>query len=182
MIQREFRLYAKLEGLNPGGSLKDRPALEILRHGIDTGKINDCTVIVEATSGNMGIGLAQLCRYLGLRFICVIDTKTTLSNQRLLRAYGAEVELVTQPDPVTGDLLQARINRAQEIAHSMENSFLVNQYSNPRNAQAQRRTMEDIMQALDGAVDYVFCPVSSCGTLKGCADYLSEHGLRTKSL
>jgi len=180
VIQREINLYAKLEGMNPGGSLKDRPALEILRHGIDTGKINDSTVIVESTSGNMGIGLAQICRYLGLRFICVTDTKTTSSNQRLLRAYGAEVEVVTKPDSVTGDLLQARIDRARQIADSVENSFWVNQYSNPNNAQAQRRTMEEIMLALDGAVDYVFCPASSCGTLKGCAEYLREHGLRTE--
>ena len=180
VIQREFHLYAKLEGLNPGGSLKDRPALEIIRHGIDSGKINNNTVIVEATSGNMGIGLAQICRYLGLRFICVIDTKTTLSNQFLLKAYGAEVEVVTEPDPITGDLLQARIDRARQIANSMKHSFLVNQYGNPNNARAQRRTMEEIMMALDGAVDYVFCPASSCGTLKGCADYLREYGLRTK--
>src|SRR5262249_17558441 len=60
-IEADFCLYAKLEGFNPGGSLKDRPALEILRHGIETGKINDNTVVVEASSGNMGIGLAQIC-------------------------------------------------------------------------------------------------------------------------
>lgn len=128
-IETDFCLYAKLEGFNPGGSLKDRPALEILRQGIETGKINDNTVVVEASSGNMGIGLAQICGYLGLKFVCVIDPKTTLSNQHLLKVYGAEVEVVTQPDPATGDLLQARINRARQIAESTKNSFWVNQYA-----------------------------------------------------
>lgn len=175
-IGREFHLYAKLEGMNPGGSLKDRPAFEILRHGIETGEINENTVIVEATSGNMGIGLAQICRYLGLRCICVIDSKTTASNQQLLRVYGAEVEMITEPDLSTGDLLQARINRAQAIVNSLQNSFWVNQYSNIHNALAHRRTMEEIMLALN-RVDFLFCPASSCGTLRGCADYLRERGL-----
>lgn len=181
VLEADFCLYAKLEGLNPGGSLKDRPALEIVRQGIESGKVNDNTVIIEASSGNMGIGLAQICRYLGLRFICIIDPKTTSSNQHLLRVYGAEVEVVAEPDPVTGDLLQARINRAQQIAESIKNSFWVNQYANPYNAGAHRRTMAEIVMALHGAVDYLFCPASSCGTIRGCSDYLRAHGFgRTK--
>lgn len=181
VIQGNFELYAKLEGANPGGSLKDRPALEIIRYGIETGRINRDTVVVEATSGNMGIGLAQICRYLGLRLICVIDSKTTLSNQHLLKVYGAEVELVSEPNAATGDLLQARINRARQIADSIKNSFWVNQYANPCNAQAHRQTMREIFDVLEGEVDYLFCAVSSCGTLRGCADYLREAGLtRTK--
>lgn len=177
-IEADFCLYAKLEGFNPGGSLKDRPALEILRQGIETGKINDNTVVVEASSGNMGIGLAQICGYLGLKFVCVIDPKTTLSNQHLLKVYGAEVEVVTQPDPATGDLLQARINRARQIAESTKNSFWVNQYANLNNAKAHRRTVEEIVTALHGRLDYLFCPASSCGTVRGCSDYLREHGFR----
>jgi 2,3-diaminopropionate biosynthesis protein SbnA len=177
VLQRDLELYAKLEGVNPGGSLKDRPALEIIRYGIESGKIDPSTIVVEATSGNMGIGLAQVCRYLELRFICVIDSKTTLSNQHLLSVYGAEVELVTQPNPITGDLLQARINRARRIAESIKNSFWVNQYANPCNARAHRRTMKEIIVALEGKVDYLFCAASSCGTLRGCADYLRESGL-----
>jgi cysteine synthase A len=181
VIEADFCLYAKLEGFNPGGSLKDRPALEILRQGIESGKINNNTVVIEASSGNMGIGLAQICRYLGLRFICVIDPKTTSSNQQLLKVYGADVEVVTEPDPITGDLLQARINRARQISESINNSFWVNQYANLYNAEAHRRTIAEIVMALHGAVDYLFCPASSCGTVRGCSDYLREHGFtRTK--
>lgn len=180
IIEAGFQLYAKLEGGNPGGSLKDRPALEIIRQGIKNGRINQNTVVVEATSGNMGIGLAQICRYLGLRFICVIDPKTTLLNQRLLKVYGAQIKMVTKPDTSGGDLLQTRINRAREIAGSIQNSFWVNQYANSYNAQAHHQTMNEIVAALDGQLNYLFCPASSCGTLKGCADYLRKHGLPTK--
>jgi N-(2-amino-2-carboxyethyl)-L-glutamate synthase len=177
---KAIRVFAKLEGLNPGGSLKDRPALEIIRRGVAEEKIGQGTLVVEASSGNMGIGLAQICRYLGLRFICVIDHKTTPQNVSLLRAYGAEVEFVDKPDPAIGDVLQARINRARQIAESTVNSFWVNQYANQYNALAHQETMEEIVNGLDGKVDYLFCAASSCGTLRGCADYCQRNRLHTK--
>src|SRR5215217_3982341 len=96
-----FRLFAKLEGLNPGGSMKDRPALSIIRHGMATGEITADTVIIESRSGNMGIGLSQACAYYNLRLICVVDPKTTDQNIALMKAYGSEIELVTEPDSVT---------------------------------------------------------------------------------
>ena len=169
-----------MESLNPGGSIKDRPALEIIRCGIEMGVIREGTVIVEATSGNMGVGLAQVCRYLGLRFICVTDNKITGQNLRLLTIYGAEIEIIEKPDPATGDLLQARINRARSIAASIGNSFWVNQYANLANARAHHRTMREIAEALQGRVDYVFCAASSCGTLRGCYEYLRMANLPAK--
>jgi N-(2-amino-2-carboxyethyl)-L-glutamate synthase len=171
VLDAPFNLYGKLEGLNPGGSVKDRPALEILRDGIASGTIDERTVIIEATSGNMGVALAQMCKYLGLRFICVTDAKVTPQNLRILRAYGAEVEIITEPDRATRELLQARINRAKQIAESIKNSFWVNQYANISNAEAHYRTMEEIVSCLNGQVDFLFCAGSSCGTLKGCAEY-----------
>src|SRR5215467_119285 len=109
-----FRLFAKLEGFNPGGSAKDRPALHILQEGMRTGAIKPWSVVVESSSGNLGIGLAQACRYLGLRFICVVDPKTTEQNLRILKAYGAEIDLVEEPDSI-GGFLQARIDRVQTL-------------------------------------------------------------------
>src|SRR5215475_7795677 len=90
-----FNLYAKLEWLNPGGSTKDRPAINIIKNAIDHGVIKQGTIVIESSSGNMGIGLAQVCSYYGLRFICVVDPKTTSQNIRLLEAYGADIDLVT---------------------------------------------------------------------------------------
>jgi cysteine synthase A len=175
-----FRLYAKLDFLNPGGSTKDRPAFNIIRHGWETGAIRPGTVVVESTSGNMGIGLAQVCAYYGLQLICVVDVKTTQQNIRLMRAYGAEVDVVTEPDPVTGEYLQARLDRVQELLRATENSFWPNQYSNRYNSEAHHRTMGEIAAALHGEVDYLFCATSTCGTIRGCAEYVRGHGMRTK--
>lgn len=172
-----FRLFAKLEGFNPGGSIKDRPALRILQAGLETGQIRPDTVIIESSSGNLGIGLAQACLYLGLRFICVIDPKTTVQNRRLLEAYGAELDMVTEPDPVTGEFLQCRLDRVRHLLNSLGNGFWPNQYANLLNPEAHHRTMEEIVQALHGNLDYLFCSTSTCGTLRGCAEYARNNSL-----
>ncbi len=175
----DFSLYAKLEALNPGGSMKDRPAVRIIKDGLERGAINEDTVIVESSSGNMGIGLAQACCYYGLRFICVADAKTSAQNIRLMKLYGAEIEIVTEPDAVTGELLQARLNRVQELLNSVENSFWPNQYANVCNSNSHHFTMGEIVEAL-GRVDYIFCATSTCGTIRGCSEYVREHNLPTK--
>ena len=175
-----FRLYAKLEALNPGGSTKDRPAATIIEHGLETGAIRSGTVVIESSSGNMGIGLAQACAYYGLRFICVVDPKVTTQNIRLLKAYGAEIDHVRDPDPSTGDFLQARIKRVQTLLRLTGNSFWPNQYANVYNPRAHYQTMREIAQTLDGKIDYLFCATSTCGTLRGCAEYVRAQGLQTK--
>src|SRR5262245_33759279 len=175
-----FRLYAKLEALNPGGSMKDRPAFKILSEGLASGEINRDTVIIESSSGNMGIGLAQACSCLGLKFICVVDPKTTHQNIRLLEAYGAHVDRVTEPDPQTGEFLQARLNRVRELLASTRSGFWPNQYANPNNAGAHHQTMREIVTTLGGRVDLMLCAVSTCGTLRGCAEYVRQQGLPTR--
>ena len=144
-----FKLYAKLEGLNPGGSTKDRPAFSILHHAIESGEVQPDTVVIESSSGNMGIGLAQACMYYGLRFICVVDPKATMQNVRLLKAYGAQVDVVQEPDTVTGEYLQARLNRVKSLLKSTGNTFWPNQYSHRFNAIAHHQTMREIVTALD---------------------------------
>lgn len=174
-----FRLFAKLEALNPGGSIKDRAALNLLRQAERKGLIDAETVVVESSSGNMGIGLAQACAYLGLRFVCVVDARTTVQNVAIMRAYGAEIEVVERPDP-TGGFLRARIERVRAIVATLPRTFWPDQYRNMDNARAHRETMREIVTALDGAVDWVFCPTSTCGTIRGCADYVRELGLATR--
>jgi cysteine synthase A len=175
-----FNLYAKLEWLNPGGSTKDRPAVNIINNAIDLGIIKQDTVVIESSSGNMGIGLAQVCSYYGLRFICVVDQKTTSQNIRLMKAYGAEVDVVKNPDPLTGEYLQARIDRVQALCRDLENTFWPDQYSNIFNAHAHRQTMREIDEAMCGNVDYLLCATSTCGTIRGCAEYIEMRGLSTK--
>jgi cysteine synthase A len=174
-----LRLFGKLEGLNPAGSSKDRAATEIVRQAWETGRIGPGTVVIESSSGNMGIGLAQACAYLGLRLVCVVDPKAAEQNIRILRAYGAEVERVEQPDPATGEFLQARLTRVQSLLQAIPGSFWPNQYANRGNSDAQRNTMREIVAAL-GEVDYVFCATSTCGTIRGCCEYVREQGLRTR--
>jgi 2,3-diaminopropionate biosynthesis protein SbnA len=175
-----FRVFAKLEGFNPGGSIKDRPAVAILEDGLRSGVIGPDTVIVESSSGNMGIGLAQACRYHGLRFICVVDCKTAATNIQVLRAYGAEIDCVVEPDPVTGELLQARINRVQDILQKIENGFWPNQYANLKNSGSHyQTTMREIVAAL-GRIDFLFVAISTCGTIRGCGEYIRDHGLATR--
>jgi len=175
-----FKLFAKLEGLNPGGSTKDRPAVSIIRHGIESGSIGPGTVVIESSSGNMGVGLAQACTYYGLRFICVIDPKATAQNMRLLKAYGAEVDVVMEPDETTGEYLQARLNRVKSLLNSIENTFWPNQYSHRYNPIAHHQTMHEIVTELGGRVDYFFCATSTCGTIRGCAEYIRRHNMRTR--
>ena len=176
-----FELFAKLEGLNPGGSAKDRSALNLLKAAMKEGKVRPNTVIIESSSGNLGIGLAQVCCYYGLRFICIVDPKTTQQNIQIIKAYGAEIDLVSEPDPITGEFLQARIDRAKALLRSIKDSFWPNQYANPANVEAHyHTTMPEIVTALNGKLDYLFCATSSCGTVRGCSEYARDHKIKTK--
>jgi 2,3-diaminopropionate biosynthesis protein SbnA len=179
--ESRFQLFAKLEGLNPGGSIKDRPAQRILEHALRSGALQPGSVVIESSSGNMGIGLAQICRYHGLRFICVVDPKTTEANLGVMRAYGAEIDFVAEPDPETGEFLQARLRRVQELLGRIAKSFWPNQYANLKNSDAHyQTTMREVVMALDGKVDFLFVPTSTCGTLRGCREYAISHGLTTR--
>jgi cysteine synthase A len=175
-----FQLFAKLEALNPGGSMKDRPALRMLFEGLASGEISRDTVVIESSSGNLGIGLAQACSYLGLRFICVVDPKTTPQNLRLLEAYGAELDRVTEPGAKSGEFLEARLNRVGELLASTRNGFWPNQYANINNARAHHATAREIVTALEGKVDVLFCATGTCGTLRGCAEYLRQQARPTR--
>ena len=175
-----FNLYAKLEGHNPAGSMKDRPAVAIIRHAIETGVVTPETIIIESTSGNMGVALAQACAYYNLRLICVVDAKTNLQNLKLMQAYGAEIDMTEPRDTQVKEYLQARLARVQTLLRIHKNSFWPNQYANIHNPISHHQTMSEIVNALDGKIDYVFCATSTCGTIRGCAEYVRARGLSTK--
>ncbi len=176
----KFNLYGKLEFLNPGGSIKDRPATHMLLEALKKGKIDKHTTIIESSSGNLVIGLAQACAYLEMKLICVMDINSTNTNRKIVEAYGATVNLVEKPDPVTGGFLQARIKRVQELLDHIPNSFNCNQYTNTDNPLAHHQTMREINRELGDCVDYLFCATSSCGSLRGCAEYIAQQGLNTQ--
>ncbi|MEY9926802.1 2,3-diaminopropionate biosynthesis protein SbnA [Catenulispora sp. GP43] len=174
------RLFAKLERFNPGGSIKDRPAISMLMGEIRSGRlIPGRSVVVESSSGNLAVGLAQVCRYHDIRFICVVDAKTTEQNLAILRALHAEVEVVTEPD-ADGEYLSVRLRRVRELVRSIPHAYWPNQYANEMNPRAHFSTMNEIVEALDGRLDYLFTATSTTGTLLGCKRYVREHGLATK--
>ncbi len=173
------RLYVKLESANPGGSAKDRPAFQMLQQALNHGEISTETTIVESSSGNMGIGLAQVCRYYGLRLICVVDPNALQQNVAIMKALGAEIELVTEP--LKGDFLTARMARVCQLLETIPGSFWPNQYANRQNPKAHELgTIREIDETLGGDIDYLFVATSSTGTAQGCRDYLHAHGRKTK--
>lgn len=174
------RVYAKLEGFNPGGSIKDRSAARMLAAAVDRGEVGPATTVIESSSGNMAVGLAQLCAVLELRLVCVVDARTSAQNIRLLAAYGAEVDVVTEPDPRTREYLPARMARVAELITANPDSYWPNQYANEANAAAHASTtMPEIAAALDAPPDYLFCAVSTCGTLAGCVEFVRARGWPT---
>ncbi|MGW6913951.1 2,3-diaminopropionate biosynthesis protein SbnA [Kitasatospora sp. NPDC054939] len=175
-----FRVFAKVERFNPGGSIKDRSGLNMLLGKIRSGElIPGLSVVVESSSGNLAIGMAQICRYFGLQFISVVDAKTTGQNLAILRAYGATIEMVSTPEP-DGEYLPGRIRRVRELLAANPYAYSPNQYANPLNPAAHEETMREVVNALDGEVDYIFSPASTCGTMTGAGAYIRKHGLRTK--
>ncbi|WP_131743124.1 2,3-diaminopropionate biosynthesis protein SbnA [Actinomadura roseirufa] len=176
---RDQRLYAKLERFNPGGSIKDRTALSMLRGRIQSGALPPGSIVVESSSGNLAVGLAQICRYHGLRFICVVDARTTEQNLGIMRAYGTEVEVVTEGDPETGEFLPVRLRRVRELLAELPGAYWPNQYANPLNPGAHGETMSEIVTALGAPPDYLFCATSTFGTLRGCSDHARAHSMPT---
>ncbi|MBF0210334.1 MAG: 2,3-diaminopropionate biosynthesis protein SbnA [Desulfamplus sp.] len=172
-----FQVWVKLEMTNPGGSIKDRTALNIIKRGLEKGEIDADTTIIESSSGNLGIGLAQVCHFIGLKFICVVDPKTTTQNLKMMQVYGAQIDMVPKPDPTTGEYLHARVARVKELREQIPNSYWTNQYANPYNPGAHHQTMHEIAHALNKKIDYLFVSVSTCGTLRGCREYLRFFGM-----
>lgn len=125
-------VLAKLEMLNPAGSMKDRPARFMIEQGLHDGTLRPGMRLVESTSGNLGMALAMASRLHGLDFTAVVDPNTTTANLKLLESFGADVEMVTEPDE-TGGFLHTRVNRAKQIADTSPETVWVNQYANERN-------------------------------------------------
>lgn len=181
LTRRDVDVWAKLEASNPGGSAKDRPAARMLRDALLDGSVEPGATVIESSSGNMGVGLAQACRYYGMRLICVVDARAHDRNIRTMRALGADVRVVSEPDRETGDLLVARLKLVADLLAETPGSFWPNQYANRSNPAAHAAgTMREIDEALGGDLDYVFVATSTTGTLRGCVDYVREYDRQTR--
>ncbi len=169
-------IYAKLEYLNPAGSVKDRVALAMLDDAAAKGLVKPGTVIIEPTSGNTGIGLAAVSAARGYRMILTMPENMSVERRKLLSAYGAEVVLT---DGSQG--MQGAIAKAQELAASIPNSFLPGQFTNPANPAAHRAsTGPEIWADTDGKVDIFVAGVGTGGTLTGVGAYLKSQNPQVK--
>lgn len=167
-------VYAKLEMMNPGGSMKDRPARYIIEQGLRDGTIKPDTHLIESTSGNLGIGLALTAKRYGLKFTCVVDPKITSTNLRMITYLGAQVDMVTEPDE-HGSYLQSRIRRVKELASQDPAGYWINQYANPLNWQAHYHGAgQEIVEQMDGQIDVLVCAVSTTGSILGISRRVKE--------
>jgi len=166
-------VLAKMESYNPGGSVKDRIAKEMLLNAEKEGKIKPGGTIIEATSGNTGIGLCLAAAVLGYKSIIVVTDKVSLEKRNYLKAFGAEVVVV--PKNVTHEHPDYYLNKAQTIANRTPNSFYVGQYTNPNNPMAHYLTTgPEIWEATEGKVTHVVAGLGTGGTITGTAKYLKE--------
>jgi cysteine synthase A len=163
-------IWAKLEGLNPGGSVKDRVALSMIEAAEKDGRLNPGGTIIEPTSGNTGIGLAMVGAVKGYKVILLMPETMSQERRELLRAFGAELVLTPRAEGMLGAL-----NRAEIMARENPDYFYPMQFENPANPKAHRRgTAPEIIEALGGAPDAFVAGVGTGGTITGVGEVLRE--------
>lgn len=168
--QLQANLIAKLESLNPGGSLKDRVALRILKSALEHKLINQNSTIIEPTSGNTGIALALVCASLGLRLVIVMPDSMSLERRSLLKAYGAKLVLTQGALGMVG-----AIDKAKELLANTENAFMPSQFDNLQNVNSHYlTTAKELYQDTDGKIDVFLAGVGTGGTISGVGKFLKE--------
>lgn len=166
----EARLLAKVEAFNPAGSAKDRVAAEMIRDAEERGLLKPGSVIIEPTSGNTGIGLAAVAVPKGYRVVIVMPDSMSVERQKTMKAYGAELVLTPGALGMSG-----AIAKAEELAEMYEDSFIPDQFGNPANAAAHRKTTgPEIWRDTDGEVDIFIAGVGTGGTITGTGEYLKS--------
>lgn len=162
----EGRIFVKLEKSNPAGSIKDRPAFEMIKQGIDSGKLKDGMKIVEPTSGNTGIALAMIGRYLGYEVLLIMPDTMSVERRKLIEAYGAKIELTPGSEGMSG-----AVKVAQEYVESGE-YFMPGQFDNPANVLAHEKTTgPEIYRDLEDVKGFI-AGVGTGGTVSGVGKFL----------
>ena len=163
-------LFAKVEFFNPGGSVQDRVGLKLIKQAYQDGLINEKTTIIEPTSGNTGIGLAIACAIYGNELILTMPETMSIERQKLLKAYGAKIVLTPAKKGMQGS-----VDKANELADKIENSYIPGQFVNPNNPLAhQESTALEIIEDFNDDIDYFVAGIGTGGTITGIARVLKE--------
>ena len=183
-IPNNNRIFAKLESYNPAGGVKDRVALHILQKAQKEGKLHRDSVVIEATAGNTGLGIAFVCLHFNIKAILVVPDKFSTEKQILMLTLGAEV--INTPKELG---IQGAIDKAKELLDSTPHSFSLHQFENPLNPQAHYETSgKEIYAQMQGVrdlapvLDYFVCGAGSGGSFSGVAKYLKEQDSRIQAV
>lgn len=169
-LSLKAKVLAKLEFMNPAGSVKDRVAKKMLDDAEKEGRLTADSVIIEPTSGNTGIGLSAVAAARGYRVIIVMPDTMSVERRQLMKAYGAELVLSNGSEGMTG-----AIKEAERLAEEIPNSFIAGQFVNPSNPLAHKETTgPEIWQDTDGEVDFFVAGVGTGGTITGTGEFLKS--------
>lgn len=177
-LPNEVRIFAKLEYLNPGGSIKDRLGLELIDEAFRTGKLEKGSTVIEPTAGNTGIGLALAAIGKGIEVIFVVPEKFSVEKQAVMKALGATI--IHTP---TSEGMAGAIRKTEQLLKEIPHSYSPSQFSNPANPETYYRTLgPEIWQDLDGEIDIFIAGAGTGGTFMGTARFLKEKNPMVKTV